>query len=273
MLEAIREASDFIKNRISLQPKVAVILGTGLGNQLCKAVTEVQVIPYGIIPHFPRTTVESHQGQLIAGNLSGKPVLILRGRWHYYEGYDMWQIALPVRVLKKLGITYLLLSNAAGCVKESWKKGELMLITDHIALHPDNPLRGIHYKQFGERFVDMGMPYDPKLMQRMCKLAARHNIVLREGVYAAVQGPSLETRAEYRFLRIIGADAVGMSTVPEVIAAVQAGMRCCAVSVLTNEAKTDKPNPVSLQDIIRTAREGEKNLALLFTKLIESLRI
>lgn len=147
-----------------------------------------------------------------------------------------------------------------------------MLITDHIALHPDNPLRGIHYKQFGERFVDMGMPYDPKLMQRMCKLAARHNIVLREGVYAAVQGPSLETRAEYRFLRIIGADAVGMSTVPEVIAAVQAGMRCCAVSVLTNEAKTDKPNPVSLQDIIRTAREGEKPCPL-FTKLIESLRI
>lgn len=273
MLEAIREASDFIRNRIPYRPKVAVILGTGLGNRLADTVEEAHTIPYGIIPHFPRTTVESHKGQLIAGKISGKAVLILRGRWHYYEGYNMRQIALPVRVLKKLGIQYLLISNAAGCINENWKKGELMLITDHIALHPDNPLRGIHFKQFGERFVDMSKPYDEKLMQLMRKLAVEQNIVLREGVYAAVQGPSLETRAEYRFLRAIGADAVGMSTVPEVITAVQAGIRCCAVSVLTNEGKPDKLRPVSLQEIIRTAQASEKNLATLFINLMEHLKI
>ncbi|MCS6973247.1 MAG: purine-nucleoside phosphorylase [Cyclobacteriaceae bacterium] len=271
MLEAINEAVSFIRNRIAIQPDIAIILGTGLGNRLADLVEDAQIIPYGIIPHFPRTTVESHKGQLVAGKLSGRAVIILRGRWHYYEGYSMHQIALPVRVLKGLGIRYLLISNAAGCLNEKWSKGELMLLTDHLALQPDNPLRGLHYKQFGERFVDMSKPYDNRLMSTLRKIAQKHNIVLREGVYAAVQGPSLETRAEYRFLRIIGADAVGMSTVPEVLTAVQCGIKCCAVSVLTNEGKPDKLRQVSLQEIIQTAQSAEENLAVLFTGLIERL--
>lgn len=271
MLQAIDEASAFIKGRISEQPKVAIILGTGLGSRLSDVVENPRAIPYSLIPHFPRTTVESHKGQLIAGKISGKPVVVLYGRWHYYEGYEMSQIALPIRVLKKLGIKYLLISNAAGCVNENWKKGELMLITDHLALQPDNPLRGMYYKSFGEHHVDMSMPYDKKLMNTLRKLAARQHITLREGVYAAVQGPSLETPAEYRFLRLIGADAVGMSTVPEVITAVQAGIKCCGISVLTNEGKPEKQRPVTLNEIIRTAQLAEDKLVALFTGLIKVL--
>jgi purine-nucleoside phosphorylase len=226
---------------------------------------------YNVIPNFPIATVEFHFGKLIYGNLGGKKVLACQGRFHYYEGHSIDEVVMPVRVMKMLGVKYVLLSNAAGAVNLNFKKGELMLIDDHINLQPENPLRGLNIDELGDRFPDMSQPYHVDLNQRLKRLAAERNIRLNEGVYASVQGPNLETRAEYRMLRMLGADAVGMSTVPEVIACNHMKLPCCCISVLTDECDPDHLKPVAIEDIIQTAKRAEKVLSELYIALINEL--
>ncbi|MBX2965121.1 MAG: purine-nucleoside phosphorylase [Cyclobacteriaceae bacterium] len=271
MLNQIKEAADFIQKRISVKPKIGIILGTGLGDRMIEEIDEAVVINYNAIPYFPITTVATHKGQLIIGKVKGKPVIAMRGRLHYYEGYTMHQIALPIRVMSMLGVQYLLVSNAAGNMNLEWKKGELMLLEDHINLQPDNPLRGENFEFFGPRFPDMSEPYSTDLNKKLLRIAKKEKIKLNTGVYAAVSGPSLETRAEYKYLRTIGADVAGMSTVPEVLVARHMDMTCCAVSVLTNDCDPNNLHRVELQQIIDTASASEKNLVKLFTGLIEQL--
>jgi len=271
MIAPIREATDFLLSKIPFKPETGIILGTGLGTGFVQQITDAVTINYADIPHFPVATVEFHKGRIVAGYISGKPVIALQGRFHYYEGYSMQQITFPVRVLKMLGISNLLISNAAGNMNTSWKKGELMMLDDHINLQPDNPLRGHNLDELGPRFPDMSQPYHPRLNQMLEEIAAAENIPLRKGVYVAVPGPNLETRAEYRFLRRIGADAVGMSTVPEVIVAVHMGLPVCAVSVLTDECDPDHLEPAIIEDILATAGKAEPLLTRLYTGLITRL--
>lgn len=271
MLNETKEATEFLQKKIKHKPAVGVILGTGLGNLFVEEIKNQVVINYNVIPHFPVTTVTSHKGQLIFGEVKKKHVMVMRGRFHYYEGYSMQQIALPIRVMKLLGVESLLVSNAAGNLNLNWHKGELMMLDDHINLQPDNPLRGENSELFGPRFPDMSEPYNQKLNKRLLKIAKENKIKLHKGIYAAVQGPSMETRAEYRYLRMLGADAVGMSTVPEVLVANHMGITCCAVSVLTNDCDPDNLNRVELQTIVDTASASEKKLVTLFTGLISQL--
>lgn len=271
MLHEINEAVSYIQSHGINQPEVGVILGTGLGDRFVKAIKNPIVINYNSIPNFPISTVESHKGKLIFGELKGKRVLAMQGRFHYYEGYDMQQITLPVRVMKFLGIDYLLISNAAGCMNLKWKKGELMLIDDHINLQPDNPLRGENFEVLGPRFPDMSQPYSKKLNALLQSIAKRKKIKLHKGVYVAVQGPNLETRAEYRFLHNLGADAVGMSTVPEVLVANHMSLPCCAISVLTDECDPDNLKPVNIVQIVATAAKAEAKLTELYMELIGKL--
>lgn len=268
--EKILATARFIENRGVRNPLIGIILGTGLGNLATEIVPEV-IIPYEEIPEFPVSTVESHQGKLIYGKLEGKDVLAMQGRFHYYEGYSARQITFPVRVMKVLGIRYLLISNAAGALNESFRKGTLMLLEDHINLLPDNPLRGPNIDEMGPRFPDMSAPYDRRLNQMLMEIASEKNIPLHKGVYAVVMGPNLETRAEYRFLRKIGADAVGMSTVPECIVANHMSLPCCAVSVLTDECFPDTLVPVELKDILEVAGKAEKLLTSLYRELVRRL--
>lgn len=270
MIGKVNESVAFLQQKGFDQPEVGIILGTGLG-ALADEIEVIKSVAYGNIPNFPLATVEFHKGKLIYGMLEGKRVVAMEGRFHYYEGYSAADVVLPVRVMKKLGIKHLLVSNAAGCLNNAWKKGEVMLINDHINLQPDNPLRGRDAGAYGPIFVDMSAPYDASMSATIRSLAKAMNINLREGVYAAVAGPNLETRAEYRYLRQIGADAVGMSTVPEVIAANQLGLPVAAVSVLTDECDPDNLKPVNIQDIIATANSTEKYLVSLFKGLIKSL--
>lgn len=271
MLNQINEAVRYIQSHGVTQPEVGVILGTGLGNRFVKEIKNPVVINYNSIPHFPISTVEFHKGKLIFGELKGKKVLAMQGRFHYYEGYEMQQITLPVRVMKFLGIDYLLISNAAGCLNLKWKKGELMLIDDHINLQPDNPLRGENFEVLGPRFPDMSQPYSKKLNTLLAGIAKSKKIKLNQGVYVAVQGPNLETRAEYRYLRQIGADAVGMSTVPEVLVANHMSLPCCAISVLTDECDPDNLKPVNISQIVETAGKAEAALTELYVDLIGKL--
>lgn len=271
MLNQAKNAAEFLQKKIRHKPEVGVILGTGLGNLFVDEIKNPVVINYNAIPHFPVTTVTSHKGQLIFGEVKKKHVMVMRGRFHYYEGYSMQQIALPIRVMKLLGVETLVISNAAGNLNLNWRKGELMLLDDHINLQPDNPLRGENSELFGPRFPDMSEPYSKKLNAILQKIAKENKIRLRKGVYAAVQGPSMETPAEYRYLRILGADVVGMSTVPEVLTARHAGMACCAVSVLTNDCDPDKPAAVKLDHIVTVAGKAEKSLTTLFAELIATL--
>lgn len=271
MAEDIKEVTDYLRKRGVTKPEVGVILGTGLGSLFVKEIKSPVVIPYNSIPHFPISTVEFHKGQLIYGDVKGKKVLAMQGRFHYYEGYSLQQITLPVRVMKLLGIKNLLISNAAGNMNPDWNKGELMLIDDHINLLPDNPLRGENYELFGPRFPDMSEPYSKGLNMKVKQIAKHKKIKLNEGVYIAVMGPNLETRAEYRFLRRIGGDAVGMSTVPEVIVANHMALPCCAISVLTDNCDPDNLKPINLSDILEVAAKAEPKLTELYTKLIKSL--
>jgi len=271
MTEHILAAVDFLKSKGITHPEAGVILGTGLGNRFVEKIESPLAIPYAEIPHFPVSTVESHQGQLIYGRVGGKMVLAMQGRFHYYEGYSMQQITLPVRVMKMLGIRHLLISNAAGNLNLDWKKGELMLLEDHINLQPDNPLRGPNDPALGPRFPDMSQPYDPTLRQHLQSIAAEQAIPLHEGVYVAVSGPNLETRAEYRFLRRIGADAVGMSTVPEVIVANHMGLPCCAISVLTDDCDPDNLHAVNIAEIVAVAGKAEPALTTLYVELLKRL--
>jgi purine-nucleoside phosphorylase len=271
MLKEINEATEFIRKRGVKNPEVGVILGTGLGNLFTKEIKNQLVINYNAIPHFPTATVESHKGQLIYGDVKGKKVLAMRGRFHYYEGYNMKQITLPLRVMKLLGIEHLLISNAAGNMNLKWKKGELMMIDDHINLQHDNPLRGENFEIFGPRFPDMSRPYAERLNKKLVAIAKSKKIKLNKGVYIGVMGPNLETRAEYRFLRNIGGDAVGMSTVPEVIIANHMGIPCCAVSVLTDDCDPDQLKPVNFTEIVKVANKTEPKLTELYVELIKQL--
>ncbi|WKZ59375.1 MAG: purine-nucleoside phosphorylase [Cyclobacteriaceae bacterium] len=271
MIKEIKEATDFLRKRGVEAPEVGVILGTGLGNLFVKEIKKPLIINYNSIPHFPISTVEYHKGQLIYGEVKGKKVLAMQGRFHYYEGYSLQQVTLPVRVMKLLGVQHLLISNAAGNLNPDWKKGQLMLIDDHINLLPDNPLRGENYEIFGPRFPDMSEPYSLSLNKKLKQIAKAKKIKLNEGVYTAVMGPNLETRAEYRFLRRIGSDAVGMSTVPEVIVANHMGLPCCAVSVLTDDCDPDNLKPVNLKEIVKVAGKAEPKLTELYVELIKAL--
>lgn len=269
-LQEINNTAEFLKSKGIPSGCVGIILGTGLGNLIHEITIELE-ISYEDIPGFPVSTVEFHKGKLIYGTLRGRRVLAMNGRFHYYEGYAMDQVAFPVRVMKQLGIEILLISNAAGAMNLNWKKGDLMLINDHINLLPSNPLIGKNIDELGPRFPDMSEAYDKKFLEKMSQLAQQLNILLRSGVYVAVPGSMLETPAEYRFLRRIGADAVGMSTVPEVIVARHMGMRVLAISVLTDECDPDNLKPVDITEIIAVAGKAEQKLSTLFSAFVENL--
>lgn len=269
LFEKIEESFEFLKKEGIEKPDVAIILGTGLGQSFIKKLNIKKSIPYKNIPHFPEATVEYHEGEIHWGTFEGKKLLIFQGRFHYYEGYTMSQVTLPVRIISRLGASYLLLSNAAGCINLAWNKGDLMIIDDHINLQPENPLTGINDARLGPKFVDLSEPYSSHLNHLIEDIAREKGYKLRKGVYVAVSGPNLETRAEYRFLKIIGADAVGMSTVPEVLVANQVGLPCAAISVLTDECDPDNLKPVDIPDILETASIAEKKLSDLYLELIK----
>jgi len=269
MVEKISQTVNFLISAGIDNPQIGIVLGTGLG----KLVNEFQIIEtidYRDIPNFPLSTVESHSGKLIYGSLDGKKVLAMQGRFHYYEGYSLQEVTFPIRVMKKLGISTLLLSNAAGALNLSFKKGSLMLIEDHINLLPENPLRGKNIDEFGPRFPDMSRPYSVFLNGKLTDIARRENILLNKGIYASIMGPNLETRAEYRMYRNY-ADAIGMSTVPEVIVANHMELPCAAVSVLTDECDPDNLLPARLEDILEIAGKAEVYLTRLFKCLIREL--
>jgi purine-nucleoside phosphorylase len=268
--EQISTAVSYLEQFNKQQARVGIVLGTGLG-QLVNHIQIEKSIPYNQIPHFPESTVESHKGHLIFGKIGDTPVIAMQGRFHYYEGYSMQEITFPVRVMKALGIQYLLLSNAAGGMNPAFKKGDMVLLDDHINLQPESPLRGLNSPVFGTRFPDMSQPYNPELGALLQKTAADKGLTLHTGVYVSVMGPNLETRAEYRFLRMIGADMVGMSTVPEVIVANQLQLPCAAISVITDECDPDHLKPVSLEEIIAVAGTADKKLSELFVAVIKSL--
>lgn len=268
MLENIQSTAQYIKSRIGdFEPEIGIILGTGLG-RLVKEIEVEKQLMYSNIPDFPISTLEFHSGKLIFGTLAGKKVVAMQGRLHYYEGYNMQQITFPVRVLKYLGIKSLYVSNASGSLNSEFKKGELMVIADHINLQPHNPLVGRNDNELGPRFPDMSQPYQRTLIDKALTIAKANNIICHKGVYVAVTGPNLETKAEYNYLRIIGGDAVGMSTVPEVIVANHMGLPVFAISVLTDEGFTDVLEPVVVEDIIKIAEEAEPKLTLILKELI-----
>jgi purine-nucleoside phosphorylase len=270
MFEMIKEVAAFLQSKGITSPDTGIVLGTGLG----RLVTEIDIevaIDYGDIPNFPVSTVESHHGRLIYGNLEGHKVLAMQGRFHIYEGYSLQQVTLPIRVMKLLGVKWLLLSNAAGAINKTYQKGDLMLLDDHINLLPANPLTGANIEELGPRFPDMSCPYSPELNHKMQLAAEKFNITLHKGVYAVVAGPNLETRAEYRYLGMIGADVVGMSTAPEVIVANHMGLPCAAVSVVTDLCDPDNLVPARLEDILETAGKAEIQLTRLFNEVIRNL--
>ena len=270
MMDELLESAEWLKSRGMDAPEVGIILGTGL-HGLAKQIIVEKEFNYSVIPHFPIATVEYHFGKLIYGTLGGKKVIACQGRFHYYEGYSMHQVVMPVRVMKLLGVKYLLLSNASGSLNPEFKKGSLMMIEDHINMQPENPLRGLNMSELGERFPDMSQPYSSDLNQRLKQIASRLNITLNEGVYVSVPGPNLETRAEYRFLKMAGADAVGMSTVPEVIACNHMKLPCCCISVLTDECDPQNLKPVAFEEIIAIAKTAEEKLTQLYVELIKEL--
>lgn len=271
MYQNLQETTDFINKKTEgFEPEIGIILGTGLG-ALVGDIEVIYHLSYSEIPHFPVSTLEFHSGRLIFGILSGKRVVAMQGRLHYYEGYDMKQITYPVRVLKMLGINKLFVSNASGALNPDFRKGDLMIIHDHINMQSDNPLRGKNPDKFGSRFPDMCEPYNQELISKGMEIAQKYNIRCHKGVYVSVNGPNLETRAEYRFLRIIGADAVGMSTVPEVIVANHMLLPVFAISVLTDEGFPDTLQPVSLEEILKVAEEAEPKMTTILKDLILEL--
>ena len=271
MLEQIQEAARFIRANTSVQPQIGIILGTGLG-ALAAELTIETTLPYETIPHFPLSTVEFHSGKLLLGTLEGKPVVVMQGRFHYYEGYTMQQVTFPVRVLHALGVRTLLVSNAAGGMNPDFQTTDLMVIEDHIGLLlPQNPLVGPNPPEFGDRFPDMSEPYSKALIEQAFQVASERGISLKKGVYVSVTGPQLETRAEYRMLRQWGADAVGMSTVPEVIVANQTGMAVFGVSVITDMCLPDTLEKADISKIIAAAGAAEPKLTELMRGLVKQL--
>jgi purine-nucleoside phosphorylase len=271
LYDQVQEATQAIRTRWPGQPRVGIILGTGLGG-LVEEIQQKTVIPYEEIPHFPHSTVVSHAGRLVCGQLGGKTVVAMEGRFHFYEGYSLREITLPVRVFKVLGCGVLIVSNACGGMNPQWAKGDIMVIEDHINLLGDNPLIGKNDDRLGERFPDMCHVYDPQLIALTQRVALEEKIVLQKGVFVAVPGPNLETRAEYRFLRNIGADVVGMSTVPEVIVGVHSKLRNLGLSVITDQCLPDALEPASLADIIAVANAAEKKLRVLVRRVVEELQ-
>jgi purine-nucleoside phosphorylase len=270
MLASIQRTTEWIKTRIGdFEPEVGIILGTGLGGLVSEITVEKQ-LRFSNIPDFPISTLEFHAGRLIFGTLAGKKVVAMQGRLHYYEGYNLQQITFPVRVMKMLGIKTLYVSNASGSLNPEFRKGDLMVINDHINLQPANPLVGANDEELGPRFPDMSQPYQRDLIEQGLKIASANNITCHQGVYVAVTGPNLETRAEYRYLRIIGGDAVGMSTVPEVIVANHMSLPVFAISVITDEGFTEVLQPVSLEEIIAVAAKAEPKLTLILKEMIAS---
>jgi len=270
VMQEIGAAQAFISRHYAHQPEIGVVLGSGLSNFRAEMEIEAE-IDYASIPHFPKSTVEGHSGKLLLGEMRGKKVVAMSGRFHYYEGYDAGQVVFPIRVMKGLGITKLLISNAAGGTNESFKVGDLMLIRDHISLSTINPLIGPNVDELGLRFPDMSEPYSKALMQKARDIASRLGIELKEGVYFGVTGPSFETRAEYRLIRILGADAVGMSTVQEVIAAVHMGLPVFALSVITDIGIRKEENVISHIDVLNAARAAEPKLSAIFAAMIAEI--
>ena len=267
MLEKIQETADFIKSKVADIPKTGIILGTGLGN-LVTQITDKLEIPYETIPNFPVSTVEGHSGKLIFGFLGDVKVLAMQGRFHYYEGYDMKQVTFPVRVMKALGIENLLVSNASGGMSPDFEIGDLMIITDHINLFPEHPLRGKNYKELGVRFPDMSDAYDKELIAKAKVIAKRNNIKTVEGVYVGTSGPTFETPAEYRYFRACGGDAVGMSTVPEVIVANHAGIRVFGISIITDLGVPGKIVEVSHEEVQEIGNKVQPLMTQIMKELV-----
>ncbi|MCX7994504.1 MAG: purine-nucleoside phosphorylase [candidate division WOR-3 bacterium] len=270
MKERLNQTLEYICNRTDLRPRIGIILGTGLDG-LVKKIKIKKSFNYSDIPNFPVSTVEFHKGRLVFGYLNNRPVLVMQGRFHYYEGYSAKEIAFPVVVMKKLGVKYLIISNAAGGLNPDFKPSDIMVITDHINLLFDNPLRGPDELKMGPRYPDMYNCYDQRLITQTEHLAQRYGIFLKKGIYVAVPGPNLETRAEYRFLRIIGADAVGMSTVPEVIMARYLGIKVLGFSVITDMGIADALKPASIVKILLAAKKAEPKLIKLVEGIVTRL--
>jgi len=269
-LDTIKETAKYIQDRYNKKPRFGIILGTGLGALVNEIEIELE-IPYEEIPNFPVSTVESHSGKLIFGTLGGKTVVVMQGRFHYYEGYSLKEVTFPVRVMKFLGIEKLFISNASGGLNPKQEISDLLIINDHINLLPDNPLRGKNIDELGPRFPDMSEPYDRDLIDRAVSIAVKNDITVHVGVYAVVQGPNLESPAEYKYIGNLGADAVGMSTVPENLVARHMGIPCFAISVITDLGVEGKIEEVDVERIIAAANKAEPNMTLIMKELIASL--
>lgn len=270
MLEQINETATFIQSKISFQPEIGIILGTGLGG-LVDAIKIKHMIPYADIPHFRLSTVEGHTGKLIFGELSGKNVMVMQGRFHYYEGYTLQEVTYPVRVMKFLGVHKLFVSNASGGMNPNFEIGDLMIINDHINFFGGNPLIGKNIPELGPRFPDMSVVYDRTLIKRVKEIAAKNKINVHEGVYLGLSGPTFETPAEYKMLRIWGADTVGMSTVPEIIVARHMDMTCFAISIITDLGVPGKIEKITHDEVQRVARISEKKMTLLISELLKTV--
>ncbi|RZS94674.1 purine-nucleoside phosphorylase [Cecembia calidifontis] len=266
--DQIKQAFEYIRQQFDCPLEVGIILGTGLGQLIHNIEIQIE-IPYQEIPFFPVSTVESHKGKLIIGKLSGKSVVAMQGRFHYYEGYSMKEVTFPVRVMKMLGIRQLFVSNAAGGLNPKFEVGDLMVIHDHIDLFPENPLRGKNLNEFGVRFPDMSEPYDLSLVESAMKIGEAHQLRVHQGVYAGVQGPNLETKAEYKYLRIIGGDAVGMSTIPEVIVARHMDLPVFAISAITDLCYPGKIKKVRIEEVLAGAAKAEPRMSLIIRELVK----
>lgn len=270
MLDKIKQTTEFLKSKVNLQPEIAIVLGSGLGN-LGNEINPTMVIPYKEIPNFPVSTVMGHSSNLIFGTLEGKNVVAMQGRFHYYEGHTMQEVAFPIRIMKALGVKYLFLSNAAGGMNPDFNVGDIMIINDHINFMGTNPLLGPNIDELGPRFPDMSEAYNKKLIDLAIKCADKLNIPVKQGVYIGVTGPTFETPAEYRFFRIIGADAVGMSTVPEVIAAVHSDLPVFGVSIITDLGGFDNIQPISHEEVLKAADAAEPKLSAIIKAMLREL--
>lgn len=272
LYQSVQDAAGFLRRISPSQPEVAIILGTGLGG-IADHVDVMERIPYAEIPHFPESTVEGHKGDLVFGTIAGRSVVVMQGRFHYYEGYTLQEATLSVRIMRELGARFLFINSAAGGLNPDFEPGDLMLVTDHINLIGDNPLRGVPDERLGDRFPDMSRPYDQELITTAEQAASTLNEPIRSGIYAAVAGPSLETRAETRMLRALGADAVGMSTVPEVIVATQVGFKTLAFATITNVNDPDAMKQISIEKVIATAAAAQSKLAAILTGTLQRMNL
>lgn len=270
MLAKIKQTADYLKNKLPITPTTAIILGTGLG-ELTTEIANKTEIPYETIPNFPISTVEGHSGKLILGKLGNTPILAMQGRFHFYEGYNMKEVTFPVRVMAALGVKTLLLSNAAGGMNPNFEIGDIMIIRDHINLFPEHPLRGKNFNELGVRFPDMSEAYSKSLISKAKQIAHKNNIKVQEGVYVGTQGPTFETPAEYNYFRIIGGDAVGMSTVPEVIVANHAGMQCFALSIITDLGVPEKIVEVTHEEVQQIANKVQPLMTKIMKELIAEI--